>query len=76
MARICEICEKEIGENDKVCPACGTDFAALEEEISVVTRAQTIAEKRKKKNDPPPPPPEPETKGGFFSALARRKQVK
>lgn len=80
-ARFCEVCEKEIGEHDKVCPSCGTDLEGLEEEVSVVTRAMSVAEKRKKKKEAeeeqPSPAPTPEAnKGGFFSSLAMKRSKK
>jgi len=57
--KICEGCDQEIGSNETKCPKCGVVFADLDEEVQVVTRAMTIAEKRRKASLPPEPIPEP-----------------
>jgi RNA polymerase subunit RPABC4/transcription elongation factor Spt4 len=67
----CEVCEQEIGESEKVCPKCATDFEAMEDEIRVVTRAQIVAERRRKAALPPEPEVKPEpAKRSVFRSLA------
>ena len=44
----CENCDAEIGDSEKECPKCGINFDDLEDAISSLTVAQTVAEKRKK----------------------------
>lgn len=68
----CEVCEQEIGANEKVCPKCGTDFETLEEEIKVVERADAVRSKRKAAAVPPAPPaPEPtQKKKSVFRSLS------
>jgi uncharacterized C2H2 Zn-finger protein len=52
--KICEACDKEIGESETKCPACGVDFEELADTVTTVERAQAILEKRRKKNEPQP----------------------
>lgn len=68
----CEVCEQEIGSNEEVCPKCGTDFKALEEEIGVIQRAHSVIEKRKKAATPPEPEPAPapKKKRSIFTSLS------
>jgi uncharacterized C2H2 Zn-finger protein len=69
--KICENCETEIGINEESCPKCGVNFADLEDEVKVVTRAHAVAEKRRKKTEPvviANPTPE---KKSIFKSLAR-----
>lgn len=47
--KICDYCDKEIGSDEKVCPACKVDFEESEAEVGVVSRALTVIEKRKAK---------------------------
>lgn len=68
--KTCEACEQEIGANETKCPKCGVVFDELEQEIAVVTRAQTVVEKRRKKTEPPPAPPAPPKRKSIFSSLA------
>ncbi len=76
----CEVCDQEIGSTEVKCPKCGVEFETLEEEVTVVTRAMTIAEKRKKakadaeeaerlKNALPEPP----KKKSILASLNRKK---
>ena len=51
----CEVCDQEIGESETTCPKCGVVFADLNEEVKVVQRAQTVAQKRAKAALPPEP---------------------
>jgi hypothetical protein len=68
----CEVCEQEIGASEKVCPKCSTDFEALEEELKVVERARTVAEKRRKAALPPETKPEVKpAKRSIFRSLAK-----
>jgi len=69
----CEVCEQEIGANETKCPKCGTDFAELEDEVKVVTRAQTVAEKRKKAAAPVAPEVTTPVKRSIFKSLATPK---
>lgn len=67
----CEVCEQEIGASEKVCPKCSTDFDALEDEVKVVERARTVAEKRRKAIQPPVVPPVTQpAKRSIFRSLA------
>jgi len=69
--KTCEVCDQVIGKSEKICPKCSTDFDALEDEVKVVTRAQTVAERRRKAALPPEPKPEPEpAKHSVFRSLA------
>lgn len=68
----CEVCEAEIGSTETVCPACKADFAELEAEVQVVTRAQTVLAKRKAKEVPPTPvvaPTSTPAKKSIFASL-------
>lgn len=70
----CEVCDQEIGITEKVCPKCQTDFEELEQEVSVVTRAQKVVAARKAKEIPllPPPPPPPAKKKSVFGSLGKK----
>lgn len=54
--KVCESCDKEIGASETVCPACGVDFAELEETVTAVDRATAVLAKRKAKETPAPAP--------------------
>lgn len=72
----CEVCDAEIGKSETACPACKINFEELEGEVTVVTRAQVVADKRKKAAAPPTPTPEPATepaKKSVFASLNRKK---
>jgi RNA polymerase subunit RPABC4/transcription elongation factor Spt4 len=69
----CEVCSQIIGSSEKVCPKCGTDFDALEDEVKVVQRAQSVAAKRAKAIVPPEPPP-PAKKPSIFRSLAAKEK--
>jgi len=75
--KICDNCDKEIGQSETACPACGADQAELDELADAVERGTAILEKRKKRATPPAPPapapaPQPKAKGlSRFRALGR-----
>lgn len=80
--KTCEVCEATVGKTEVKCPACGVEFEALEEEVGIVTRAMTVAEKRRKAKEATPEPaptpqPQPITdepkKKSIFRSLALRK---
>lgn len=73
----CEVCEAEIGESEKVCPKCSTDFDALEEAIKTIDTADTVRTKRRKAKEaeaaPPVVPPQPQpAKRSIFASLTRK----
>lgn len=51
MPKLCEACDKEIGDNDAKCPACGVVFEELNDAVSAVEKANAILEKRRKKKE-------------------------
>jgi hypothetical protein len=73
----CEVCDQEIGASEKTCPKCGVEFETLEEEVNVVSRAMTVAEKRRKAKEDaerppePPAPPAPPKKKSIFTSLSK-----
>lgn len=72
--KVCENCEQEIGASEKVCPKCGTDFEALEQEIGVIERAQKVLTKRNKVKETPTPETKPAAKKSIFASLTRKGQ--
>lgn len=69
----CEVCEQQIGSNETKCPKCSTVFEELEQEVAVVTRAQTVAEKRRRAALPPEPSPEViPAKKSIFRSLSKK----
>jgi hypothetical protein len=61
--KVCDACDKEIGESETTCPACKADLAELDETTNAVERALSVIEKRKKRATPPPEPnPQPAQK--------------
>lgn len=58
--KVCLSCEKEIGESEKDCPACGVNLEELEDAVATVEKAQAILDKRRKPITPPVPEPTPE----------------
>ena len=76
--KTCEVCEAKVGVTEIKCPACGVEFEALEEEVGIVMRAMTVAEKRRKAKEatdtPPMPTPEsPKKKTSIFRSISLRK---
>lgn len=62
----CEVCDAEIGKDEKVCPKCNADFDELEETVTAVDRASAVIAKRKAKAVPEStttPTPEAKPKG-------------
>lgn len=55
----CWNCEQEIGTSEKICPKCQVNLDMLEEEMTVVDRANKALERKRKAEDPPLPPPTP-----------------
>ncbi len=76
----CLDCGQEIASTEEVCPKCGANFADIEEEVKVVTRAQRIADARKQPSPTPEPAPTPQPqpakkKTSLFASLARKKKT-
>jgi transposase len=81
----CEVCDTEIGKDEKTCPKCGADFEELEDAVKTITTAQAVMEKRRKAAEPkpcakcgtihegacPPPPKKKALRG--LGALLRKK---
>lgn len=57
--KICDGCDKEIGVSETKCPACGVEFAELDETVTAVERAQAVIEKRRKRAEAAAAPPTP-----------------
>ena len=66
----CPNCEQEIGESETTCPRCQVNISDLEDEISVVDRAQKVIERRKAKEAAPVPTPTAK-KRTIFRSLAK-----
>jgi RNA polymerase subunit RPABC4/transcription elongation factor Spt4 len=72
--KVCEVCEQEIGKDEKTCPKCSTDFETLEDEVKVVTRAQKVLAARKAREEAeraPVPEPAPKKRSVFRSLGGR-----
>lgn len=67
----CPSCDKEIGNSETKCPACGIEIEELENAIATVSKAQEVIDKRKKKSIPPETAPitELSTKKSIFTSM-------
>ena len=72
----CEVCDTTIAETETKCPSCGADLAELEENVKVVSAANTVIAKRKAKEEAEKKakeekehPPAPKTPTSTFARL-------
>ena len=75
---ICEYCDTEIADSEKVCPKCGTDLEVVTPEvISHAERINTIVDKRRKKKEEAErierEKNQPKKKPGFFDGFRKVK---